>query len=303
MEVEKLFLFPFKSLKGVEINECEIDEHGFLYDRLYMLASQGTNGQWSGITQREEPAMARIETELKGDKLVLKYDGANAELPLDVAEFDNSDAPLVETELWGYHMRCKNIIASVAGLQKFFAKFFLSTSSNLAQKLTEDVVDGVIPSLAVLVSDKRRVVPQSQLPKEITTSFQDIWPATLMTNSSYDDLVQHVEYTDENAQIALDSFRMNILANTDEPYIEDDWKKIKIGDEEWIVAEPLERCSMPAVDQDTGTIRKGKHPLPSLNKYRVLQKGRPPCFGVNMYPTRSGFKVKVGDQISVLEEE
>lgn len=303
MEVDKLFLYPFKSFKGVEITECEIDEHGFLYDRLYMLASQGTNGEWKGITQREEPALARIDTEVKGDKLVLKYDGANAELPLNVAEFDHVNAPLVDMELWDFPMRCKNIASSVEGLEKFFARFFLSNSSNLAKKLTEDVVDGVIPSLAVLVSDKRRVVPQKQLPKEVTSSFQDIWPATLMTTASYDDLVRHVELSYEDAQIAFDSFRMNIIAKTDEPYIEDDWKKIRIGDKEWIVAEPLERCSMPAVDQTTGTIRSGKHPLPSLNKFRVLQKGRPPCFGVNMVNTSSGFKIKVGDTIEVLEEE
>lgn len=303
MEVKQLFVYPFKALGAISLNECEVDQHGFVYDRIYMLASQDKNGEWGLISQRNEPIMARIETELKGDKILLKYGDDQVELPLDISEFDNVDLPLVNMQLFRAPVQAKNIIGAVPNLHKFFSKFMILSDSRIANKLSEEAVDGIIPNLAVLISDKRRVVPQDSINREVTTNFQDVFPASLMTTASFEDLQRHVEFSDENAEVNMSSFRMNILAETDEPWIEDDWKKIMIGNEEWSEILPCGRCTVPAVNQETGTVRKGKHPLPSLDKFRVLQKGESPCFGITLVNKNAPIKVRVGDKIQVLESE
>lgn len=298
MEVKQLHVYPFKSLEGIPLNECEVDEHGFVYDRLYMLASQDSDGVWEFISQRKEPIMARIQTELNGDKLLLKYGDDRVELPLDISEFDNMDLPLVEMELFRSPLRCKNIVNAVPNLKSFFSKFFIAADSRFANKLANGAVDGIIPNLAVLISDKRRVFGQNTLEREVTTNFQDVFPASLMTTASFDDLQRHVEFTDENAKISMSSFRMNMLVETDEPWIEDDWQKIMIGNEEWVEIAPCRRCTVPSVNQESGTIRDGKHPLPSLNKFRVLEKGESPSFGITLINVNAPIKVKVGDKIT-----
>lgn len=303
MEVKQLYVYPFKSLGGIPLNECEVDEHGFVYDRLYMLASQDSNGEWEFISQRKEPIMARIETELKGDKVLLKFGDDQVELPLDISEFDNVDVPLVKMELFRAPMQCKNIIGAVPNLHSFFSKFMISADSRFANKLAEEAVDGIIPNLAVLISDKRRVFSQNSVDREVTTNFQDVFPATLMTTASFEDLQRHVEFNDENAKISMSSFRMNMLVETDEPWIEDDWKKIMIGNEEWAEIEPCRRCTVPSVNQETGTIRKGKHPLPSLDKFRVLGKGESPSFGITLVNKNAPIKVRIGDKLRVLDSE
>lgn len=297
MKVTQLHVYPFKSLKGISLNECEVDEHGFVYDRLYMLASQDSHGKWDFISQRKEPMMARVETEFKDNKLVLKYGDDQVELPLDISEFDHMDLPLVEMELMDKPLRCKNIINAIPNLHSFFSKFFISAHSRFANKLANEAVDGSIPNLAVLVSDKRRVFDQNSLEREVTTNFQDDFPASLMTTASYEDLLRHVKFTDEEAEITISTFRMNMLVETDEPWIEDDWERITIGNNEWVEIAPCQRCTMPAVNQETGIIRDGKHPLPSLNKFRVLAKGEPPSFGISLVNVEAPIKVKVGDSV------
>jgi hypothetical protein len=72
-KVKALFIYPLKSCKGVELESSEIVSTGFKYDRQFTLAQHVTSlpslqgkvtSEWSFITQRTFPRMAKIETEI-----------------------------------------------------------------------------------------------------------------------------------------------------------------------------------------------------------------------------------------------
>lgn len=301
--IKKITLFPLKSLKGIDVDECEVDEHGLLHDRIFMLAHKRPNGEWTAVTQRSEPSMARISQKFEGDKLIVTYNetqnsslqGRKLELPLNLSLL-SSVGPNIEMELWSYGMSCRDV--GTPEIRKFFVDFFASTSFT-------------VDNLTLVVSDTRRQIPTTQkhtaeLLSRIgskTSSFQDLWPCSLMATASFDDLEEHVKFVDEETKVNINSFRMNFTIETDEAWIEDDWRKLSINGHEFLVDSPSERCPMPAVDQDKGEFRKSRHPLPSLNRYRVLEKGRAPCFGINFINVDHGFKVKVGDVLKVLETQ
>jgi len=289
-EIKQLRLFPFKSLKGIELDECQIDEYGFRYDRIYMLVNRGSTG-YKAVTQRSDPVMALISQKLERDKLVLSYEDKSqqkqcVELPLDITAWP-VDLPNIEMELWGHPFTGLDVGSSE--IKEFFLDFFEQFGKH---KFTPE-------NLTVVVSKTHRSIDDNGL--DVVPSFQDIYPGSLMTTESFADLEEHVGFIEEDAKINMDSFRMNILIATDEPWIEDDWKKIEISGHKWVVPTVTGRCTMPAVDQDSGQTRKNKHPLPSLNRFRVLEKGAKPCFGISLHNEDANYKIRVGDLVKVIE--
>jgi uncharacterized protein YcbX len=60
MRVQSLFIYPVKSLSGIEVSSLELDEFGPAGDRRWMLV----NDQGQFITQRQEPLLAKVVTRL-----------------------------------------------------------------------------------------------------------------------------------------------------------------------------------------------------------------------------------------------
>jgi len=295
-EIKQLRIFPFKSLKGIDVDECEIDEYGFRHDRIYMLVHKGPSG-YTAVTQRGEPVMSLIGQKVEGDQLVLSYlDNSEKEvslrLPLDITVWP-TDLPAIDMELWSYPFTGLDI--GNGQIKEFFIKFFTTFGVN---KFTADNLTVIVAKTHRNLTDTHKLLDREN---DASPSFQDIYPGTIMTTESYNDLCEHVSYLDDEAKISMDSFRMNILVETDEPWIEDDWKKLKIGGHGWVVAGPTPRCSMPAVDQDSGKTRKNRHPLPSLNRFRVLEKGGWPNFGLYLLNEDVNYKLHVGDKVQVIE--
>ena len=65
----------------------------------------------------------------------------------------------------------------------------------------------------------------------------------------------------------MNRFRPNLVVNNTEPYEEDNWKLINIGDCELQIVKPCSRCVLTTVDPETGEF-SGKEPLRTLASYR-----------------------------------
>jgi hypothetical protein len=81
-----------------------------------------------------------------------------------------------------------------------------------------------------------------------------------------------------------------------EPYAEDSWKKIIIGECEFHVVKPCSRCILTTVDPETGEF-SGKEPLRTLATYRKLN-GKV-MFGQNLIATKIG-KLEVGMSVEII---
>jgi uncharacterized protein YcbX len=128
-------------------------------------------------------------------------------------------------------------------------------------------------------------------------SFADGFPFLLIGEGSLEDLNSRLK-----EPVPMKRFRPNFVVAGTEPFAEDTWKRIRIGDTIFHVVKPCARCIIPTTDQDTG-IRKSGEPLKTLAKYRTKKKRRTNkvLFGQNLIADEPGGVVKIGDEVEVLE--
>ena len=118
-------------------------------------------------------------------------------------------------------------------------------------------------------------------------SFADAYPYLIIGQSSLDDLNSRME---EN--LPMNRFRPNIVVEGSQPYEEDDWNAIQIGELKFHVTHPCKRCVFTTIDQETG--KKGTEPLKTLATYR--RAGKEVIFGVNALALEMGM-IRVGDEV------
>jgi uncharacterized protein YcbX len=123
-------------------------------------------------------------------------------------------------------------------------------------------------------------------------SFADGYPFMLIGQGSFDDINSKLE-----EPVPMNRFRPNFVASDTEPFDEDNWRKIRIGETVFHVVKPSARCVITTVDQATGI--KGHEPLKTLSGYRKLNGNV--LFGQNLIAEKSGAAIAVGDEIEVLE--
>jgi len=65
--VQNLYLYPIKSLGGISVQEAEVEERGFKYDRRWMLVDEA--GEF--LTQRQHPQLALLQVALGESELAV----------------------------------------------------------------------------------------------------------------------------------------------------------------------------------------------------------------------------------------
>ncbi|MFC7583468.1 MOSC domain-containing protein [Nonomuraea antimicrobica] len=86
-----------------------------------------------------------------------------------------------------------------------------------------------------------------------------------------------------------------VVAGAGEPFAEDGWQRVRIGEVDFRVAKGCDRCVLTTVD--TTTYRKGKEPIRTLSRHR--KRDGKVWFGVNLIPDGPG-RIAQGDPVVVL---
>lgn len=261
--LSSLFFYPVKSVAGIALNSGPIDARGIRYDRHWMVVD--TDGQF--ITQREYPKMSQIHVGLAPGGLRFRAPGMpDLDIPLI-----NDSADSLETEVWG-----DQVLAHSAGLPP---------ADWLSQYL------GVDCQLAYLTDKSDRPVDPDYANPEDQVGFADGFPFLLISEASLDDLNSRLE-----SPVPMTRFRPNLVVKGCEPYAEDSWKKIRIGEVVFRVSKPCSRCVIPTIDPETA--KKGKEPLKTLSEYR--RRDNKVYFGQNLLHDGVG-EIEVGAAVEVLE--
>lgn len=87
-------------------------------------------------------------------------------------------------------------------------------------------------------------------------------------------------------------FRPNVVVDLDEPFAEDGWESVRLGDVDFRVSAPCYRCSVTLIDPVT--LEHGKEPLRTLAKHR--RRGGKVYFGVWLVPLTLG-TLRLGDPV------
>ncbi|MEO0576363.1 MAG: MOSC domain-containing protein, partial [Pseudomonadota bacterium] len=122
-------------------------------------------------------------------------------------------------------------------------------------------------------------------------SFADGYPLLLIGTASLADLNDRL-----GTPVTMQHFRPNVVVETEEPFVEDGWSAIQIGELRFELASRCARCIFTTVSPDTGEKCSDGEPLRTLRQYRTTEDDGKIMFGMNAIP-RSAGSITVGDHV------
>ena len=264
MRLDGLFIYPVKGLRGTALTTAQVEPCGLAGDRRWMVV----DAQGRFLTQRQLPAMARMDATLRAGRLTLglgddRIEVAHGSRRMTVTVWRSRvDATLVDpaADRWlGAHLRR--------------------------------------PCRLVFLDDQRArpVEPAHGRPGE-HVSFADGFPVLLTSAGSLDALNGALR-----ACIGMDRFRSNLVVGGEPApaaWAEHDWSLLRIGGTVFRAARPCVRCMVPGIDQRSGQTPDPGEPLRTLGRLNRQPDGI--VFGHNLVPQGAG-RVAIGDRVEILE--
>jgi len=293
VHLSALYLYPVKSLRGFAVDSAEVDALGLVGDRRFLIVD--AHGQF--LTQRTLPRMAQIATALSADTLTLSADGhGSISIPRETPP-DNTPAHIT-VSIW----RSKNLLADDCGPEPAaWLSSFLQTPVRLVrigQHFRRPVLYKSAFAPPSLPANTPRV--ENRLVGDDLVTFADGYPFLVASESSLDQLNDRLISRGADP-VPMDRFRPNLVLSGCEPFAEDTWPRLQIGDIAFRAAGPCSRCAITTTDQLTGE-REGPEPLRTLATFR-----RDPAdptdvnFGQNLvHETKSG-TLRVGAAVHLID--
>ena len=267
MRVAEIRIYPVKGLRGFSVDEALVEPWGLAGDRRFMVVDEA----FRFMTQREWPAMAIVAADLVSDGLALSAAGRGIRVPVPEAT-----RPRVDVTIW------KNRVPAV------------DCGDEVAVWLS-DILGA--PCRLVHMSEPataRPADPGFATPAD-HVSFADGYPLLVTTQASLDDLNARLD-----RPVSMDRFRTSLLVEGAEPWAEDDWRDLRVGDVRFAGVKDCARCAVTTVDQESGVRSEDNEPLRTLAGFR-RKAGGLIIFGQNLIPRRLG-RVRVGDPVEAFDE-
>ena len=260
--LSQINVFPVKSIAGISQSHAWVEQQGLSFDRRFMV----TRLDGSMITARKHPQLVKVSAALISNGLVLSYPGQSS-LQLHFATFAMTEA---EATVW-----------------KDTFNAYLTTEE--ANNWFSQIIGEPVQLMYTGEQSQRQRTKINQ-----NVSFADGYPLLIISEASLDEL---------NARSpqhhTMDQFRTNLVVSNTEPFAEDSWKRIRIGEVEFEAVKPCSRCILTTVDPATGQFNPLKEPLNTLSAFRSDGSGEV-YFGQNLVALNEGI-IKAGDTVEVLE--
>jgi len=263
INLSNLTYYPIKACRGFDVTESRVERMGLANDRRMMVVTP--DGEF--LTQREHAKLALITPTLKNDSVTLSA--------------PNFDSIHFTTQKTGTATPV-NIWWS-KGVQA------IDQGNETAQWFSDWL--GISVRLVHIDSNfKRKLNSDFAINEDDHTGFADGYPILIISEASLQDLNSKLD-----SALPMNRFRPNIVVQNCEPFAEDTWKRIRIGDVEMALVKPCARCEVTTIDKET--LERNKEPLKTLATYRKQKNGA--MFGVNVIPLNEG-TVKVGMSVEIL---
>ncbi|WP_061292229.1 MOSC domain-containing protein [Herbidospora cretacea] len=270
MELSDIRIYPVKSVAGIRLDRAKVLPWGLEGDRRWGVVDPQGDVYWSG----EHPQYLAVRAAITPEGgLILTAPG------LDELHVPPAAGPLVPV---GFHGLDEAMLADDAAHEWF---------TKLLGK----------PARLVWLDDptRRRIVEEHHgLPGEVTSFAWDA-PLLLVTKDSLrrlddwilEDALQRQEAPPGPLDVAR--FRPNVVVDGFEPFEEETWAWVRIGDVDFRVSELCDRCFVTLWDPETR--ERGKEPLRSLARHHRWD-GKT-WFGIRLVPKNSG-ELRVGDRVT-----
>lgn len=267
MQLSALYRYPLKSARGERMELGACDALGLAGDRRWMVVD-AASGQM--LTQRVLPRMVLLGADWLGETaLQLSAPGMPA-LPVAVPDVASA---MRAVKIWKHGLQVPDAgDAAAAWLSQLLGRACRLVYLPLAQGIQVD------PAFAH-VGDR--------------TAFSDGFPYLLIGQGSLDDLAARV-----GRPLEMLRFRPNLVVQGAEPYAEDSWKRIRIGEMVFRVVKPCSRCVIPTIELASGERSPDREPLATLMGYRKGEGGV--FFGQNLIAEGPG-ELRAGMPVAVLD--
>ena len=269
--VSDIIYYPVKSLKGIHVQEADVDDFGLVNDRRFMLID--ANDKF--VTQRTHPKLALIEVQLQEEgsgrlaRLTLSSPMFTS-LTISFSDFIENKQNPFKVVVWGEQV-----------------------DALVLQNQATDVLSGFLGEpvrLAYMPASSFRQIDRQFFSEDKRVSFADGYPFLLVSEASIQDLNTRLA-----EPVSSTNFRPNIVIAGDiSPYAEDVTQRITIGEISFEMVKPCSRCIMTTINA-AGEKSHDKEPLKTLSTYRLNEFGI--CFGQNLVHLTQG-KIRVGDEVS-----
>ncbi|HVN44425.1 MAG TPA: MOSC N-terminal beta barrel domain-containing protein [Steroidobacteraceae bacterium] len=239
-----LFIYPLKSARGIACSRVRLGTTGFEWDRQWMLI----NSDGVFLSQRSHPQLARVVPSIEAGELAL--------LAPDLPPLRLGAVPPGRRIPVRVHRdSCFGIDAGEAAAE---------WASQIARE----------PARLVRVPARSERFAARAWAGAALLGFADGFPVLVCSQSSLDDLNSRMPQS-----IPMDRFRPNIVLEGLPPWAEDRIDALGIGDVTLRLVKPCTRCTIPAIDQLTGS--PATDPAPVLRQFRYDKALRGMTFGEN----------------------
>lgn len=271
MHVTDLWIHPVKSLGGQAIDSARVEPWGLEGDRRWGLVDPSGEK----VTARDLHALLRLHAEQVDDETIRIHDGGESILV---------DIPLGLPPIPVSHAR---------------QGFAPPADQDVSEWISERVGRPLRLVWQEEPTQRRMSGAHGGLDGD-TLSLADAGPLLLTSEAS---LAQLQEWVDARAAeddpgagaalpLSMVRFRPNVVIDGGEPFDEDGWGTLRIGEVRFRTAEVCDRCVMTTIDPET--IVAGKEPIRTLARHRAWD-GKT-WFGTRLVPLDEG-RIAIGDEV------
>lgn len=289
MHVAALSIHPVKSLRGEPVGVADVERAGLRGDRRWMLVDP----DGGAVTARRHPALLGVRARTApGDGVVLSHPG-HPELAVAPPR-DGVPVPVTLSRV-GRALAAGPV--ADAWLREVLGRDVRLVWQDDPAARPVDPEHGGRPGDPLSLADDGPVLVT------VVASLRrlDAWVAASPARTAAPGTGQHPGTPGHTGAprpgpLAMERFRPNVVVDGDvEPFAEDTWPALRVGEVELRFAEHCDRCAMTTIDPTT--LARGQEPLRTLARHRRWD-GKV-WFGVRMVPVTTG-RVAVGDTVTVL---
>ncbi|XP_068597270.1 molybdenum cofactor sulfurase isoform X2 [Brachionichthys hirsutus] len=249
-----IYIYPIKSCGAHEVHDWPVGPLGLLYDRCWMVV----NANGVCLSQKRAPRLCLVcpRVHLSSNALTLQASGMDTiSVPLENGDQMHSSCRVSQSKVCGDRVETVDCGDEAAS---WFSGFLgqpcrlIRLNPRFTRSLKKRRPSGAAASLSLVNEAQYLLINLAsvKLIQKLISSRQDA--------SEGDDLL--------DTQNFVRRFRANLVVAGVEPFEEDNWSHLIIGNARFAVTGQCGRCQMIGIDQDTGL--RSKEPLVSLSLYR-----------------------------------
>ncbi|RMZ99118.1 oxidoreductase [Brachionus plicatilis] len=244
--LSKIFIYPIKSLAGIELDHALISNDGIMHphnqnviDRLKWMI---VDSKRSFLSQRKLPKMTLIKPKVDHEHIVLSMPGKT-----EAKFLINYRGEMVKCRLWSDYLDC----------------YSYGIDSEVSKWLSDALGCENLDLVCLMKLTARRD--------------GDFSTFMVLSEASLHDLNSRLA-----KKVSIVNFRANLVVKKCSSYAEDNWRKFVISQVSFVKTKNCIRCVMTTVDPLNGEKSRDQEPLKTLKAYRLNKDlyGTSPMFGM-----------------------